>query len=271
MKQRPENFVLDYSSSLARGLVFAGLAGGNCRGSKMYYDSSSRRNHAVLTNMDPEIDWTWIPELSRWALDFDGVDDYITCPLQIVTSGPWALHTWCMRPTGGELKTYHVGLYNIDDEGVFIGDREGDWKIFSSGETPGEGSSDLNRNQWYSVVLEHDGSDLYLYVDGTLNYSVTPVGSGWQTSNTLTVGRVLPIHVTNNIYEWDGQSLDVMLWSRKLNSFERFQLADPSNVSLSGLIRPPKRKLYAVRSTPYSRHYFSFRINGINSFIGVNK
>jgi hypothetical protein len=87
-RERPRAFRLNYESPLARGLVFAGL--GAFAGGLSCNDSSIYRNHGTLTNMDPATDWVWSPILGRWALDFDGSNDYIPTPFS-APSFPWSV------------------------------------------------------------------------------------------------------------------------------------------------------------------------------------
>jgi hypothetical protein len=85
-----------------------------------------------------------------------------------------------------------------------------------------------------TVVCPGD-NNAYLYVDGVLNQSWAYTDS---ISNVSTTGPVIgPFQCAVG---------DVLLYKRALSVGEIQELHDPSNAMLSGLILPPRRRLWAV-------------------------
>ena len=232
MADRPEQFRMYDGHPLAQGLVFAGL--GRHVGSSHYRDSSPYGNHGVLTNMDPVTDWVWVPELGRWAVDFDGVGDKVTCPAAGVPIGdtPFTLSSWCYLRVNGRFLGFGDGTWGTNL--LFVNP-----KVYLQHRT----STGVERyansvlNSWHHVAGTYDGT----------NYSVAIDGAG--TGNTATYGASnlvdKEIRVGWGFSQGNVIIADTLLYDRALPPAEIQQLADPSNVMLSGLILPPRRRLFA--------------------------
>ena len=65
-----------------------------------------------------------------------------------------------------------VGLWN-----------DGSIKCYSAGHTPGEGSI-VSTNEWHHVALSWDGSECHVWLNGNLDYSVTPDSLDWLRNPT---------------------------------------------------------------------------------------
>lgn len=90
---------------------------------------------------------------------------------------------------------------------------DSDLKIATYGETPGDGSL-LTAGEFYHFTLIYDGTDLLAYLDGVFNYSVTPSGSDWQTSDTIFIGT----RPTGD--QFQGVIINLHLCSRALTATE---------------------------------------------------
>lgn len=115
----------------------------------------------------------WIPIL--YALEFNGSNEYALTSTYPVPS------TWEVE--------VEVRIRNIGATDYFFGfgsTTDNDWinitnsfqtrklKISSSGQTPGNGSTNLENNQFYNLKLSWDGVKYTLLIDDALEYSVTP-------------------------------------------------------------------------------------------------
>jgi len=255
MRQRPENFVLNNTSPLARGLVFAGLAGGNCRGSKAYYDSSSRKNHGQLTNMDPATDWVWVPELGRWGLDFDGSNDYVSCNTSFFNTtdftqlsfGGW----WSVRDDDAQ---YSMGFGNTSSNGAtwryrYVADT---WSFDVAGtELVSNSTFAANADLHHFMGVFTTGSML-LYIDGVLDNSRGGPSSTSTSIYALKLGATgLPGNYLN------GVIVDPVIYNRAISLPEIQILADRSDPMLSGLVKPPKRKYWGI---PHIRPGYRYKI-----------
>jgi len=75
------------------------------------FDHSGYGNHGTLTSMDPATDWKMTEK--GWALDLDGVDDYIRFPRppQITSTGPATISLWAKLTEAPAL----LNLFNLSD------------------------------------------------------------------------------------------------------------------------------------------------------------
>jgi len=86
-------------ASLRQGLVGAWCPSLGASGFRLI-DRSGYNNHGVLTGMDPGTDW--VASGGKGALDFDGVNDYVTTT-NSVKSLPFAISFWARNNTTGVL------------------------------------------------------------------------------------------------------------------------------------------------------------------------
>jgi len=262
LKHRPENFRLKYDHSLAKGLVFAGLGGG--RGSVRYLDSSSYANHGTLTAMDPPTDWVWVPELGRWAIDYDGTNDYIG-------TGKKYLPGTGLFADSGEAFTVAVWAY-FDGDGTLIA-RAGPtaalrqfqlFRISGNLTTLYRGTqrtlAAAATSTWMHVATSWNGVAAAAYLNGELTGTQPEVGANVEEDQTITFGA----RSSGAGYFLDGRLADTCILNRALSQNELRGLADPSNVMLSGLILPPKRKYFGFYSSiPAITQKRFFTIKGI--------
>jgi hypothetical protein len=73
---------VDWSHPLAQGLPGGWLMNEGSGGS--VYDLSGQGTHGIMTNMDPATDWVTGPD--GWAVDFDGSNDHVEFPQNILPS-----------------------------------------------------------------------------------------------------------------------------------------------------------------------------------------
>ena len=255
MRQRPQNFRINRNAKLAKGLVFAMLGGGASTLAAL--DSSGYGNNGTLTSMDPPTDWLWDTTLNRWVLDFDGSDDYVPMMRDLEIQPPITISCWAktssasrysiLAATGNYTRATNVtnGAYlqlRVDGAlGVGYGnggvESAGNRRLFTS-------NAAMSTSVWYSVVgvINSLGNDMAIYVNANLiggGYNGTYVGSIAYDGTSGAIGWGSNTYVL-------GQIADVMIHTRALSVSEIASLADPSNVSLSGLVIDPRRRLFPV-------------------------
>lgn len=240
IKQRPRDFALDYSHPLAKGLVFAGL--GRLTGSLRYVDSSNRANHGTLTNMDPPTDWVWVPQLGRWALDFDGSNDYVSLP--ILSLNQFTLSAWVLsrRNSNWAPAILHVA----DGNGGWIllaGDTSATskWQLCkATNYYHSHATSDtvMTLNAWTSVIGTCSSSGaLTLWINGVLQAT--------QATNSNLISGAAGIGFLASLSDrMNGIVSDILVHNRALSAPEIRQLADPANVMLSGMLRPLPHRMF---------------------------
>lgn len=254
LRERPLEFRINYEAPLADGLVFAGLGGHGCVGSMVYPDSSLYGNHGRLTNMDAATDWVWVPELSRFAVDFDGSNDYI--PIGNINNGASKLTisawTWLRTATGFQniinKNVNYCFRWRIQNNGVDC------WLLLSNGTSYAVYTASWTHpQQQWGHFLTHattGGGRVKWYYNGSKIADVPCYTSSIATSPVDgAIGSARPSPATE---PWKGILSDVSVWSRILSDNEIAALADPSNVDLRvggvPLILPPRRRFWPVVS-----------------------
>lgn len=96
------------------------------------------------------------------------------------------------------------------------------FKVVANAETPGVGSPYV-ANQLYAVLIESDGTTIYLWDDGAFDYSVTPTGTKWKSSTNLTIGTDWNSALTGTL---TGPVSTVARIDRRLSSNEKVSLLD---------------------------------------------
>lgn len=159
------------------------------------FDLSRNGRSGTLTSMDPATDWVAGPH--GHSLTFDGVDDWVSFGSSwnaLLNSGAFSISIWFeVGSAPGTSKFMHIvavsNNWGASAEYIAIGTTGtgNAIKVLSNGETAGNGA-DLSAG-WHHGVLTWDNSQFSMYVDGLLDYSVTPSGSDWKLGAELGVAR----------------------------------------------------------------------------------
>jgi hypothetical protein len=228
------------SSNLWNGVVGFWSATAGPSGYRLL-DRSGRGNHGTLTNMDAATDW--VVDGGRYALDFDGTNDYVliqksqsfdaligdkTIQAWIKTSGAGA----SFRTVFSRDKTFSITLNN-NVFGTF------NWvasQFASSG-------VNVANSLWNHLVVQiragvSNGSQCF--VNGLPRGSAftynTQVGN---TTNDLTIGSALD-GANSIVNEYvAGRFDDLILWARTLSSSEILQLYQ---IGRGGMLTPRRRR-----------------------------
>lgn len=252
LRERPECFDLDPSHPLATGLVFAGL--GRLRGTDAFRDSSPYGNHGTLTSMDPGTDWVWVPSLGRWALDFDGSNDYVALPNNMRNADAAGTFAAWIKPTtlAAVREIFSLGIGTADNPylGMYV-DTAGKWTIYEKASNAGVISDTaIAAGTQHHVAVMSNGSAWTLYLDGvapTMTVYTANNGKWFLSQASAATFYTLGILRRNtNSLPMLGTIGDPLIWNRVLSAAEIASLADPSNVMLSGLLVPTWRRVYAV-------------------------
>lgn len=251
--QRPDHFTVDPTVGLARGLVFAGLGGGH--GSVVMRDSSpGKKNDGTLTNMDPATDWQWSEELGRRVLGGFDSAAHVLLPAALGTKGTtkfcWAGWLYYAGVDGHLYDETASGNNGVDVylDGGKIKFRIGAFldAIIPEYLLPGGSVG------WHHVGCTW-GADSTgrVWLDG----AVVAENAGQSTPLTMSMPAPKIGNQANDADPLDGGSrlADILIahgvvWGEP----EIQQLADPSNVMLSGLILPPRRRVWPSAVVPLS-------------------
>ena len=248
--QRPEHFSLNPYSSLNEGLMFAGLGGGAT--TNLYADSSGHGFDGSLTNMNAPTDWVWEPELNRFALDFDGTNDYIQGSGAGVSGINISIALWARFDKVNTIAALFANrANNTNGSLLFLLSSKITWDNTTS-------ASRWATNYvpslatWTHLVLTGDAAGRKLYVNGVLN----DTGSAG-TAITGYVDFRIGSDTSAVQYPIGASFSDFCLYKRALAPSEIQQLADPSNVMLSGLVLPPRRRIF--KATAAFKPYWAIR------------
>ena len=177
---------LDLSHPLNKGLVGCWLfnEGSGIRA----FDSSSYKNHGVLTNMA-------IPSCrSSLGLAFDGVDDYVDAgndaSLNItdaITVEAWVNGTW-----NNDVSPLSKSKWVTTEQGWFYRylTTGGLYLVFGNGTTTtslGYNSFFPANNTWYHILVTRSGSNFIYYVNG-VQKATTSSNLDIRTTENLTIG-----------------------------------------------------------------------------------
>ena len=269
LSQRPENFTIDYSRSLAQGLVFAGL-GSHGKNTKMFYDSSPFKHHGTLTGnlttgyhdgrmfvKNPSSGHIAFPYLYRNpAQSRTTIACWVLYPTHTSYDALWWNNTLS--------NTWFYNTSNVASPGIIN-------RIVTSTTSSPYLIRDVILGEWHhyaftiSLGTGQYGLDMFINGRSVGAYVGSITGTlDWTTSVWTMFGG------SNNGYAFVGSVKDFMLWEdRALTLPEIQQLADPSNVMLSGLIRPPKRKYYPIVYNTSTAHFLFLKQN--NRFLSLQK
>jgi hypothetical protein len=147
-------------------------------------DSSGNANHGTIHG--PK----WVPSGAGYALQFDGVDDYVDCGnvATLDIRGPVTLSAW-VRPTTASAKepgivgkyfhSYALTLY-----------RGGCWWYISSGGN--NVSAPLKSGRWHHVLGTFDGETMRLYVNGRQCSAKKSKFNSVNSGKNFLMGRIVP-------------------------------------------------------------------------------
>ncbi len=213
--------VVGVGSAGANGLVLH-LPLDDGPGSSVAVDTSGNGHHGALVNMDPASDW--VSGQAGLALDFDGIDDYVSVPDHAELdfgAGDFTVAVWVFKrsPTAGYDNSYAVSKWST---GASPGINE--WCLLvgsglATGDTPAFtveigfdkfkviAPVDISLNAWHHVVGVRRGQRTALYVDGVLvdaNDSLPPGGAVNNVGSELRVAvnqPVAPIYHTDAVFD----------------------------------------------------------------------
>lgn len=257
LSERPPDWELNPDADLAQGLVFFG--GGRYHGTAYCDDASGRGNHGTLTSMDPPTAWVWDGVLNRWSLTMDGNNDHV-----LVSDSPsldltdtLTVACWVRSPrtwTSANNRYYEIVAKNsifTNGYGLAIYERDAvrelDLSFWTRAAALNElrytlGSGDSvawSGNVWHHLAGVSSPAGKTVYYDGV------PVVTGAAHAAAANTGSLYVgdgSHSSDN--NWIGDVSDALVCSRALSPAEIAALADPSNVMLSGLILPPRRRMW---------------------------
>ena len=235
-KGRPENYRINSGHPLYNGMAF-GNFGGNPR-TLRYQDDSSGQNNGTLTGYStdptnansPGNQWQWDNYLRRWVLGFDGSADYVSATLVPATS--YTKVAWVNLSANGNYPAVMCFGSSENEDLRFYGTT----RVAQLNNVSGDA---VTVGTWSHLAGVCIGTTGTLYQNGVSK------GSG----GVSVLGGSLLIGKRSDGAFLPGNIADPLFYNRALSPSEIARLADPSNVMLSGLLLPPRRRLFAASVT----------------------
>lgn len=242
MIERPDIIRLNPFAPLANGLVFAGLAPGGLVGSTLYPDSSLYGRNGTLNNFaftGTASNWLFDSTLGRWCIACDGTDDWADLSGIPLTTPPWTITYWFFGiAMDGYRRLFSASGPDSPWPGYEVRTAGSIWQLWDGTDWRNLGAT--ASGVWEFHALVHTGSS----ISHRINNTVTTTASSSST-----------FYTTKAFFAQNGggnaigaKFSDVCGWSHLLTSSELDAFADPSNVYLSGLILPPRRKWWPAVS-----------------------
>jgi hypothetical protein len=184
------------------------------------HDHSRRNNWGTLTNMDAATDWT--VSGGQYALDFDGVDDYVRVP----SVPQWrAVSAWVSLTTTGVLQMIADGYNGTPDDRGFLlfADASGKARIDGRNSTgtyrsSGASTTTITGVGWVHLVGQYSDR-LQIYVNGVLESQTASALTAFSTMPDLNIGALGFAGLPESGYV-NGRIDNVVLYDRALSANE---------------------------------------------------
>lgn len=158
---------------------------------------------------------------NRYSFDFDGTDDYVDMgnPTSLQITGNMSISLWFKRSSlktssnymlvgkdgvNALTRAYMVQVNSVTNKVRFI-----IWKSASAYFC--ESSTVVTDDVWYHVLAVNDGTDLKLYINGTLE--TTNAGAGGTMDNGITDFNIGRRDAGGNSGYWKGNIDEVAVWN----------------------------------------------------------
>ena len=162
------------------------------------------------------------PAFAQTAMDFDGVDDYISAEnaSTLIADSPMSLSMWVYPRNEAPVYPNFDGFAGFRDNSsadfyiLQLGPKDVEARFRNSSGTTFDIIHDgLEIDKWNHFVLSYDGETLVLFHNGEQVGSIA--ANGYITSETQTFYMgMLPFSVEQ--FQLDGQLEDVLLWNKAL-------------------------------------------------------
>jgi len=197
-------------------------------------DSSGYRNNGTLYNFTSPYGYTEETphkiagvETGKYALSFDGVDDYVGGSSALPISSSYTVAAWFKRngnPQGGGDNSYHTIIQNIAGYGAYprlLISSSGSYILLQQADSAGTTvnlfvyNQPLGDNRFHYLAGTFDGSTMKLYVDGKF--------SGSNSCNGLKTGTTpyrIGAYSSVGTYQANGFIDEVRIYAQALTQAE---------------------------------------------------
>lgn len=221
LQKPPLGTPINWSHHLAKGLV--GFWAFQEGGGDLANDLSGNANHGTLNNMafPPTAVSGWNAGRKGVGLKFDGSDDYVDCGNDASLSSSSFTYSAWINITGAGSGNYNgiFGYINCGASSSRILLNSTDFFVIQDAGVGKIHGPNINRNQWYHMVLTFDGTTPLLYIDGKLERTGDSATFASDTNNII-IGNGAWLAT----YYFNGQIDEVRIYNRALSAEEIKQL-----------------------------------------------
>lgn len=149
--------------------------------------------------------------------DLNGSSQYFTFPtMPKLGSGPWSVNAWVKTSASGSIKEFLFWGTGTTGNGIdiYMSAANKLTANFFGGGGIATSTTSINTNAWVMCTITYDGTNIKVYVNGTLENTGASY-SGNLTGSTGVIGA--NDGVGNN---WTGSLDEIGIWSRTLTSTE---------------------------------------------------
>jgi len=205
-------------------------------------------NDGTLTNMDAATDW--VSDTSNGgvrALDFDGVNDYVSCgdPATTKLNGDVSVSVWVHPRSLNRLAIIgHAASANAFWLLLFSFGSNQKFSFWNSASGPAVTAPNTSPlNQWSHFVAVRSSSGVEIYIDGASVATAAGASGNGSAGTELTIGRFGSF----NSYKSSSKIDDIRIFNTALDATDIAYLYNSGNgrgIVASGVV-PSRRRRYA--------------------------
>ena len=200
------------------------------------HDVGGRNNWGTLTNMDAATDW--VTDAGRYALDFDGTDDFCDLPGTLSLARA-TISCWCKlrvatptsasktSPPFAQDSNNAASHYTWTDGLIYI-------EALRNNRVTVTPSATVNRASWHLLTISNNGIRYRVYQNNILVHDSSATAI---PTSQFCIGRTR--RLPDQVYWFDGLVSDAILWDRGLSANEVDQLYQ---IGRGGMLTPRRRR-----------------------------
>jgi hypothetical protein len=202
---------------ITNGLVFyldAANINSYVSGSTKWNDLSRERNNGTLTN-GPTFN-----SLNGGRIVFDGIDDYVeSTNLTNLSYNTW--NAW-IYPTSFTDHAFHTVVAKAYASAWWFGLNNNDGRVqLWAGGAAVASTGAVVLNAWSHIAAAWDGTNVYFYINGVLDSTISRVGTPVSNNATVKIGADFSMGTSGVLdYRFTGRIAQVSIYNRVLPTIE---------------------------------------------------
>ena len=160
-------------------------------------------------------------------------------------NNPYTIQTWINTTTSSSNQAVFVNTTNVADSGVSLWlyydktlnalQLKSTHGTFNGVDDTVTSTTTLNTDEWYNIACTYDGTTLSLFVNGTLDSSLSITTPVTLTSNEMLIGASIQDGRPSGAYSWQGYIQSMYIWERALSESEITTFMTTSPIQDTGI------------------------------------